>query len=64
VEVSGSLDALDRIQSQAFEIVLRGAADAFDLSQESPRTIARYDTASLVRPESINRTVIWPLRDE
>src|SRR5262249_55277452 len=55
VDTSG-LDAMDRIQSQAFEIVLRGAADAFDLSRESPRTIARYDTAGLVRPESISRS--------
>ena len=30
-------------------------ADAFDLSKESPKTIARYDTAPLVRPENIDK---------
>jgi hypothetical protein len=47
---------MDRMQSQAFDIVLRGAADAFDLSRESAKVIDRYDTARLVRPETINRT--------
>jgi hypothetical protein len=53
---SGTLDAMDRLQAQAFDVILRGAVDAFDLSKESPRTLARYDTAPLVRPDSINKT--------
>jgi hypothetical protein len=53
---SGEMDAMDRIQSQAFEVILRGAADAFELSRESSRVIARYDTEPLVRPESIDRS--------
>lgn len=48
-------DGLDRIADQAFEIVVNGVADAFDLSKESPETIARYDTAPLVRPDQIDR---------
>src|SRR5262245_4555385 len=48
VDASGRMDALDRIQSQAVEVVLRGASAAFDLAQESPETIARYDTAPLL----------------
>jgi hypothetical protein len=56
LDTSGTLDAMDRIQSLAFDVILRGAADAFDLSRESARTIARYDTAPLVRPENINRS--------
>jgi hypothetical protein len=55
LDVSGALDTMDRIQSQAFDVILRGAADAFDLSREPSRVIARYDTARLVRPESISR---------
>ncbi|HEY7315797.1 MAG TPA: DUF1501 domain-containing protein [Gemmataceae bacterium] len=55
IDASGTMDAMDRIQSQAFDIVLRGAADAFDLSREPAKTIARYDTAALVRPESISK---------
>ncbi|HMF17965.1 MAG TPA: DUF1501 domain-containing protein [Gemmataceae bacterium] len=48
-------DALDRLQAQAIDVIVRGAADAFDLSRESARVIARYDTAPLVRPESVDR---------
>jgi hypothetical protein len=55
IDTSGTMDAMDRIRSQAFDVILRGAADAFDLSRESAKTIARYDTAALVRPESISK---------
>jgi hypothetical protein len=56
IDNSGTMDAMDRIQSQAFDVILRGAVDAFDLSKESPKTVARYDTAARVRPDSINKT--------
>ena len=36
-------------------IILRGAADAFDLSKEDPKTLERYDTAPLVPKERISR---------
>jgi len=55
IDTSGAMDGMDRLQSQAFEVVLRGAATAFDLSRESSKTIGRYDTAGLVRPESIDK---------
>jgi hypothetical protein len=56
LDTSSTLTSMDRIKSQAFDIILRGAANAFDLSRESPKTIARYDTAALVRPEAIAKT--------
>jgi hypothetical protein len=56
LDTSGTLDDMNRIQSQAFEVILRGAVNAFDLSRESSKTIARYDTAGLVRPETIAKT--------
>jgi len=49
------VDGLDRVRQQAFETLRGGVADAFDLSREDPRVVARYDTAPLVRPENINR---------
>jgi hypothetical protein len=55
IDSSGTMEAMDRIQSQAFDVILRGAADALDLSRESAKTIARYDTAGLVRPESVSK---------
>ena len=53
VDASGAMEAMDRFQAQAYEVILRGAADAFDLSRESPKTIARYDTSPLLRAEDI-----------
>ncbi len=55
MDQTGSVSGLDRIQQQAFETIVGGVADAFDLSKEDPKTIARYDTCSLLRPDDINR---------
>lgn len=52
---AGSFSGMDRFQEQAFQTILGGVANAFDLSKEDPRTIARYDTAPLVRPDQISR---------
>jgi Protein of unknown function (DUF1501) len=49
------LDGMDRTRAQAFGTILGGVADAFDLAKEDPRTLARYDTAPLVRPENIDK---------
>lgn len=54
LETSGALEGVDSLRQQAFDTLLGGVADAFDLSQEHPETIARYDTAALVRPEAID----------
>jgi hypothetical protein len=55
VDQSGMLTGLDRIQQQAFDTIVGGVADAFDLSKEDPKTIERYDTCSLLRPDDISR---------
>jgi len=55
MDQSGALSGLDRIQQQAFDTIVGGVADAFDLSKEEPKTIERYDTCSLLRPDDINR---------
>ncbi len=53
---STASEGMSSFQEQAFDVILGGISDAFDLSREDPRTIARYDTAPLVNPNSI-RTV-------
>jgi len=40
----GMFDRVGQYQQQAFDIITRGIASAFDLSKEDPQTIARYDT--------------------
>lgn len=55
IDEPSRLSGLDDIRRQAFSTILGGVAGAFDLAQEDPRTVARYDTASLVRPDQIDR---------
>ncbi|MBC8354015.1 MAG: DUF1501 domain-containing protein [Planctomycetes bacterium] len=40
-----SLELANRFEQQAFDVLIRGVSDAFDLSKEHPRTIDRYDTS-------------------
>lgn len=46
---------LDSLRAQAFDTILGGVSQAFDLSHEDPQTIRRYDTANLVTPSEISR---------
>lgn len=50
IDADGALTGFDGFQSQAFDVILGNVADAFDLSKEDPRTIAKFDTAEFVRP--------------
>jgi hypothetical protein len=52
---AGSGAGLDRLRDQAFSAIIGGVAGAFDLSKEDPRTVARYDTSTLMTPEQIDR---------
>ena len=49
----GLLDGADRFQQQAFDVILGGVSEAFDLSQEDPRTLARYDTGMYEIPPKL-----------
>lgn len=49
------LDGTDRFQQQAFEVITRGVAEAFDLSKEDARTIERYDTSKLFDADETQR---------
>ncbi|MCP3691135.1 MAG: DUF1501 domain-containing protein, partial [Planctomycetaceae bacterium] len=44
---TSDLDSATASEQQAVNVLLGGIADAFDLSKEDPRTVARYDTSSL-----------------
>lgn len=50
-------EGMSRFQAQAFDTLIGGVSDAFDLSQEDPRVVARYDTSHLVPPGSIRK--VW-----
>jgi len=49
------LSGTDRFQQQAFDVISRGVAQAFDLSREDPRVVDRYDTSHIFRNEDIQR---------
>jgi hypothetical protein len=54
-------EGLDPLRDQAYRLLEGGLAEAFDLSREDPRLVARYDTAPLVRPDAISKT--WKNHD-
>ena len=55
LEHAATNNVIDRYREQAFDTIIGGVADAFDLSKEDPRVVAAYDTAPLVRPDQISR---------
>lgn len=61
LESTRARDGDDRIRDQAYRLLEGGLAKAFDLSQEDPRLVSRYDTAPLVRPDSISKA--WKNHD-
>ena len=52
---SGGAENMTEFQAQAFDMILGGISEAFDLKKEDPKTVARYDTAALVHPDRIRR---------
>ena len=57
VDQNGALDGMTGFQEQAFDTIMGGVADAFDISAEDPKIIERYDTAPLIPYSSIRR--VW-----
>lgn len=55
LDATGSMQGIDRFNRQAFDVILGGATKAFDLSEEDPKTIARYDTSGIIHPSKINQ---------
>lgn len=52
---TGLMRGSDRFQDQAFDVITRGVAEAFDLSKEDPRTLAKYDTSHIFKQEELQR---------
>lgn len=63
-DTSGSMDALDEYSRQAVELVLGGAASAFQLAEEDPRLVERYDTSHIqighasFRPSTLGKQLL------
>lgn len=54
MDSSQSIAGMAEFQTLAFDVLRRGVSDAFDLSKEDPRLIARYDTAALLPKDRIS----------
>lgn len=52
---TGLADASGRFQQQAFDVLLKGVARAFDIGQESPETLARYDTSMMETTDAVKK---------
>ena len=46
IDTHDVLRSTDRFQQQAFDVLMRGVAGAFDLERENPKTVERYDTSA------------------
>jgi uncharacterized protein (DUF1501 family) len=55
VESGKTTGGLDKFQSQAFETLTGGISDAFDITKEDAKVLARYDTSTLMDVEKISK---------
>lgn len=56
IDAGGEITALDELQQQAFQVLLNGqVSNAFDLTDEDPRVVARYDTARFAKKGQWNK---------
>lgn len=55
VDANGQMAGMDHFQQQAFDAIARGVGEAFDLSKEDPKTIARYDTSHLFKMDDVTK---------
>lgn len=53
VDSSAALSGTDEFQEQAFDVILGGISDAFDLSNEDPRILAEYSTTKVDIPKRL-----------
>src|SRR5262245_58508176 len=55
IDAGGRIDGLDKLQQQAYDVITGGVAEAFDLTKEDPKTVARYDTSHCFTNEEVQR---------
>ena len=55
LDATGTMDGIDKFNRQAYDVILGGVTQAFDLSHEDPAVVARYDTSQVVLPEKIDQ---------
>lgn len=63
-DATGTMQAMDKFTAQAIDLILHGAADAFDYKKEDSRLIERYDTGHIpighkaFRPSTLGKQML------
>jgi hypothetical protein len=55
LEKTDDLSGVSVVERRAYEVLMKGIADAFDLSREDAKTIAKYDTSGCFKAEDITK---------
>jgi hypothetical protein len=55
LDKTGETNGIDSFQRQAADVLAKGIADAFDLTKEDAKTIAKYDTSHCFKMEDYHR---------
>jgi uncharacterized protein (DUF1501 family) len=55
LDSSGNMAGIDKFNRQAYDVILGRVSKAFELSQEDPKVLARYDTSRLISPDKIDK---------
>ena len=55
VDETDSLGGADQFEQQAYDVIMGGMSDAFDVSREDPALIARYDTSRFRLPKELQK---------
>ena len=55
VDSTDALAGANAFEQQAFDVLMQGVSDSFDLSQEDPRTVDRYDTGHLEPTDAVKK---------
>ena len=50
---SGALNGIDKFNAQAFDLLLQGVTNAFDLSKEPASVVEKYDTSQIKIPAEV-----------
>jgi hypothetical protein len=55
LDTTGAMEGASKFQQQAFDVIARGVGEAFDITKEDPRTIAKYDTSHLFKLTDVTK---------
>ncbi len=55
LDTTRDLEGMTGFQSQAVDVLMKGISKAFDLNQEDPKTVGRYDTSKLLDLTEIHK---------